>query len=670
MYHNQSAIRKVTFALGPTLLLVSIAVIIAGIYYYTKYRRDQVVKIQTETDRYARYIYDYAASISDDRDDVVDLTIKAFKWDKSILSVKGQTASGEPIPNYTWDMDSEAFLAVIMMIQDALVCTSKKKSRHYKNEVIWSMAIFFVKQVMTIMPTRVSANTVPWGKNWYQFSITFPRFLTIASYLYDRIYEKPNDYLKRTLSIYISGYFDSPDDVVGVKSMGWLREGANAIMMAVPYIGGRLLMQTYNDGDTIVKYAKNYVSLEEVTSGEGLYPDGGFVFHGSLRAYGYIYSSYEDFKLLSQFFYKSVDRIERIFEIFEHPTIPLHFSGFFTRAGTLGSSSARGKMGLFVVDSIKAVIAKTPNWYLSFNGQKKDLCYYEADQANNAWGQAWIGARQFLYADSEKRWHQQLVTYYPGVISYANAHEVMPSTTTTTQTHMPNFARTMIVKAPGAIGIRNEYRITFNSYELDVVEMMLITAASGYHVFYKIKPNITRHSSEPITVSVNLGRMITGASTVGRGTGYKFEKNYSFIYNDTKDIKTTSVEHPKDNITLTSVQIVPEIDADDFATVAFSNIHSETNDCLEIPTEASIKTDAYVLTWDKLEPYTLFLTDEIRKNVTVTQFEDNYSEIVNIPTKVITKRYGAKALEGKIVIGPNVSASTHDNGNQITFNIK
>lgn len=668
MYHNQSTFRKTLFAVGPFLLIAIVCAIVFGVYYYLKLRREREKRVATETDRFARYIFDYASAIGIDDDDIVDLTIKAFKWDKTILSVSAQDASGREIENYSWDTHSEAFLDVIMKLQNAITQTSHKESRHYKNEVIWSMAIFFVGEVMKLLPSSVNNFSLPWGTNWYQFSITFPRFLTIMSYLYERIHSKPNEYLRRILSVYISSYLQPPPDVVGVKSMGWLRDGANAVMMAVPYIGGKLLMQTLETSDSIVQYAKNYVSLDPVTSGEGLYEDSGFVFHGTLRAYGYIYSSYEDFRLLAQFFYKSDDRIMKIFDIFEHPTIPLHFSAFFTRSGSLKSLGHGGKLGLYVVDSIKAIVAKTPDWYLSFNGQKNSLCYYESDQSNYSWGQMWIGARQFLYADSETRWFESLVPHYPGVISYNNEIErMMASDSTTTQTHMPISSKTMIVKTSGAIGIRNEYKIVHNLYDIEVVEMMLITLSSGYHVCYKIKPNLTRHQTSPTTVAVNMGALTTGASTVGRGEGYKFDKNWSFVYNKPSEIKTLQVDHPREDVKLTSLQVQPELDGDDVGTVAFSNIHSSTNDCLEVPTEKLIKTDVYSLNWDESLPNTLFLTDQTRKSVTVTQFVDKYVDIINIPSNIITKKYGSKALKDKILIGSNIVASTADEGNQITF---
>lgn len=671
MYHNQSVLRKATYFTGPTMLVVLISVLVAGVYYYIKYRREIINKIITDRDRFGRFIYDYSVAISENRDEVIDLTIKSFKWDKNILGVNAVDAAGVAIPDYTWYSHSEAFLAVIIKIQDAVVRTSNKESRHYKNEVIWSMAVFFVQQVSAQLPNEIRSFSLPWGTNWYQFSITYPRFLTILSYLYEDLYGKPNDYLRRTLSVYISTFFTPPPTVSGAISMGWSRDGANAIMMAVPYIGGKLLMKTHNENDTIVKYAKNYVSLDEVTTGEGLYPDLGFVFHTSLRAYGYIYSSYEDFKLLSQFFYKSVDRLEKIFDIFEHPKIPLHFSAFFTRSGSLSSGSRRGKLGFFVVDSIKAVVAKTPNWYLSFNGQKESLCYYESDQANYSWGQMWIGARQFLYIDSDTKWHQSLVTRYPGVISYNNRLEKMlASDTTTTQTHLPQYAKTMIVKTNDAIGIRNEYKISNNNYILDVVEMMLITEASGYHVFYKIKPKIDQHFINPLTVSVNLGRFTTGADTIGRGTGYKFNNNWSFVYNKSSEVTINTIEHPIDNESLTSLQITPELDGDDFAYVSFSTIHSQINDCLEDPTEKLIKTEAHSLVWDPSAPSNLFLTDNTKNTVTVTQFENDYVDIVKIPTTVVTKRFGTKVLEGKIVVDSFITASTTSEGNQITFRTK
>lgn len=666
MFHNRTIGRKILYSTG-TLVLGILAVVIAVVLYmYIQYKRTNNKKLEDNISRYAEQIYDYSLSIQTMDDQAASLIIDTYKWQGDVvLSVSQTDAAGNDVPDYAWNTNAEAFLEVILKIQEMMVLTSISTSKHYENTHIWDIVINFVDKVMSKIPLPPQAYKFPWGQNWYQFSITFPRFLVIASYLYYRIFNKQNTTLQSHLSNYINNYFQNPTARNGVVSMGWLRDGPNAVMMTVPYIGGKLLMKTYDENDAILEYTRNYISLKDTTSGEGIYPDGGFVFHSTLRAYGYIYSAYQDFFILSRFFNMPIDKIQNIFDIFEHPTIPLHFSAFFTRSGSL-SSGQSGRLGFFVVDSIKAVIAKTPNWYLGFNGQTTRLCFYEADGSNKSWGQLWLMCRQFLYADSESKWIRDFVPYYPGVISFDNAIQDMPTTTTTTTTFPPNDAKCMICYFDSAIGIRNEYSVTHELFDLSVVEFMLITN-QGYHVFYRIKPNATRQATEPIRVSVNFGGYIQGASVTGLGTGYKFEKSTSFVYDDKKNNVITSVKHPTLNKTITSLQVVPPLDrtSGQYVDCSFSTIHSDINECAAVPTLNVIKTNEYILHYEDDNENFMWLYDLTTKRAAVTNYRTEYSDVINIPSSMLTFKFGAEVLKDLVIFNGKASQSTKTFGNQI-----
>lgn len=666
MYHNQRLTRKILFRVGPVALSVVVVILAYLVYKYITERRNRRNRIISDMSEFSEYIYEYAINIKSMSDQAASLIINSFNWDNRLLAVSAVDASDTTIPNYTWDQHSEAFLEVIMKIQEIMVLTTQVDSMHYKSSVIWNMVLRFVEIVMAKIPSQPENYKVPWGTNWYQFSITFPRFLVMSTYLYLRLNKKENESLQSHLANYISQYFAESGNL-GVASMGWTRDGPNAVMMAIPYIGGKLLLKTYDPEDSIIEYTKKFVQLKATTSGEGLYPDGGFVFHSNLRAYGYISSAYQDFFLLSRFFKLPIDKIRRVFEIFEHPTIRLHFSGFFTRSGSHSSSSELGKLGFYVVDSIKAVVAKTDDWYLGFNGQIKRLCFYESDKGNNAWSQCWLMARQFLYKDSDTRWFRELVTFYPGVISYNNNPVVLETESDTTTTFAPEAGKCMICKLDNAIGLRNQYTVSKGELILEVTEFMLITKL-GYHVFYTITPDQTQASGNPICVSANLGEYRVGKSLTGIGVGKGFEKCNTFIYDEEANIKIKSVNHPKSNTVLTSLQIFPSYKGEDATvlTTSFSNIHSSINECTKSPTANLIRTSHYVLHYDDALPNYLWLYDLTQNNrrLAVTKAADEYVEIINIPTNVITKIHGEAVLKDQIIFNGNVSADA-SRGNQL-----
>lgn len=390
MYHNRNLFTKTLYYLTPTFTVILIIVIIllvtVGILYYTNKKH----KILTMTERFSDYIYAYAIEWSGEiKDAEISSTIATFQFDSVMVPITKTDATGSVVSNYEWNTNSEAFLDLIRIVQRMIIRSCQPESIHYKNETIWNMARHFINEVQSRLPTQPKFKTFPWGENWYQFSISYPLFLVIVAYLQVRLFKKDVDQtIYRTLSLYIQNYFESPaDDRSGIKSMGWLCDGPNAIMMAVPYIGGHLLLKDLDNKNNICKYIERYVSLQFVTSGEGLYPDYGFVFHSTLRAYGYVYSSYNDIVLISKFLEKNdYLKLKNVFEIFEHPTIPRHFSGWFTRSASVATNRKGGKLGFYAVDSICAVIAKTADWMIQFNGQRTSLCYYESDQENYTWG--------------------------------------------------------------------------------------------------------------------------------------------------------------------------------------------------------------------------------------------------------------------------------------------
>lgn len=664
MFKNKNIFNKASYYFHPITLFVIIISFFIFIYYFirNKFQKNKI-KV-TDLQLFADFIYDYVLKTRVD-DDSGNITFTIYKYDDTLINVSRQDAFGADIPNYQWDLHTEAFMDVILKVQELVILTCKDSSKFYKNKQIWEQLVpHFIDSVTNKIPANPTEYRVPFGTNWYQFSITWPKFLTIVSYLYRRLFGKRNDHFEGVLANYINAYFKKSEDKRGILSMGWHRDGPNAVMMAVPYIGGHLLMKTLDKEDSVNQYVREYVSLPEVTTGEGLYPDYGFIFHNTLRAYGYIYSAANDFLLISQFCNLPLHKLQKIYNILEHPTIPLHFSAFFTRSASCSNPSLRGLYGFYVMPSVKIIAVKTQDWYLSFNGQTNKLCYYESDKGENAWGQIWISARVFMYENSDKRWWTQLATYYPGVMSYDNKLIKMVTTTETTTTFLPTNAKCIICKSGDYIGMRNEYTIDYensdsgDTHKIEVIEMILITNL-GYHICYKIKPDQTK---QKLTVSLNLGELINHDRTP---TMYQFKNNYTIYYGSDVPKKIT-VKHPDNIQHLTALQVEPDMrNKKTGVVVAFSTIHQKTNEIKNIPTIEDIDLHYASLHYDPEYPNYLWLHDRTKSEVIVGKFSEEYKADISISSSMILKVLGANALPKNFPT--NVQALIGEDGYQMSF---
>lgn len=295
-------------------------------------------------------IYDYSLNRKRMTDEDVSFYISSFKLNDILLTPEDLGLNSE---RGTWESDSETMGTLINIVHSLMVRTINPKDSLYKDEKIWGIVKHTIRTMASRLPTKPIDNTFTWGTNWYQFSITYPLFLVSSTYMHRRLFKSNDEFVTRHLSSYIANYFSDPKTVTeGMKSIGWTRDGPNAVMMAVPYTGGHLFMRDWSEKATSMQYVKNYVTLNFVTSGNGFYANDTFIYHSSrdadgsmvgLRALGYLTSAYGDFVLMSNFFGMPnvVNAIHSILSKTEHPTIPLHNGCWFTRRPNMSSEFSR-----------------------------------------------------------------------------------------------------------------------------------------------------------------------------------------------------------------------------------------------------------------------------------------------------------------------------------------
>lgn len=664
MFHNKNLLNKFIFKFGPiTTILIVVTILIAVIYFSIQWYR-QMQTNQNDLSKFTELIYEYVLGETPFNDETITYINNSFKKNSIML---------EDFKD--WASDTGIFGEFCGVMRKILVATTKKNSVHYRSVKIWEIVEFFIRNVFVKLPTKPLHQRYPFGSNWYQFAIDFPLLLVVAAFLYRRVYGKANSSIERYMSIYVSSYLKNPSTYGGVSSIGYTRYGPNTLMMGVPYIGAHLLSKTLNKNDNVCRYIKEVSHLQYVNSGEGIFKDGSFVFHTVLRANGYLYGSFKDIKIISQFFdIGSHGRVLRIYQLHEHPTIQIRHTPWFTRDGNRKSKEFRhGTLGFCVLNHWRAIIAKTENWKFAFNGQCNHLCWYEADRTNFNWGQIWLMARPFYYKNSEEEWFKDYVPYYPGVISYDNQiNEVKVIITDpvkeknkTTQTFMPQLGEcTICILDNGAIGVRNNYIIKEGDVDLAVTETVLVTQL-GHHSYYNIKPNVQANASRPIRLSVNFGQYMHEDSSLGGiGKPYKFKENNSFVYDNGGKTEVIDVKNPINDEVRHCLQIKPILSntlEGSTAKLGYSTIHAEVNELTDLPTIDMIKSIRYMLQWDDDK---LWLYDKQTKQVAISEEAGSIThDTFIISADKLDKKFGRGkfSISGAANFDKTFSVKTTDN---------
>lgn len=676
MYSQQTKLRKLRtkFTVKSILIVLVILIILVLpiLFYYVKLMQKRK-EFENKRLLFERLLYEYSMDRPKFSDTKVTYYTNTFHMDEVMLTPDEMGLDSE---HNDWANDSSTFGELIKIVQGLMTLTISPQSSLYKNANIWRIVMHTIRVVATKLPTYPLDNKFPWGQNWYQFSITYPLFLVTATYMYGRLFKKRDEFMIRHLSSYIANYFKDPLPTKkgGMLSMGWHRDGPNAVMMAVPYTGGHLFMKTWSPKRTSMQYVKDYVTLTYVNRGNGFYEDGGtFVFHTTLRAFGYIISSYPDFVLMSRFFGipNVVQAINKSLAKTEHPTIPFHFGPWFTRTSNQASTFSRfGKLGAFVLDHMRGVTFKTEQYTIGFNGQHKELCFYESDQSNYHWAQYWIFARRHMYKTSDPKIYRTLIPYYPGVWSYGRTPLDMRSLSTTTETYLPDSASCIICLIENeAIGFYNKYQMTVNGELFKVTELTLVTKL-GIHCYYEVMPNINLVGERPLTLGIQIGQqdiVKTALNGPGNKDGLAFINDVSsFVYTDGSEqsrVKSIKISDPNNaNNKLDGLYLEPHV-RNGKASGGFSTIHSAVryNELIHDPTINKIETTEFLLLSPDKYTDTLFLLHKPKQCAAVSiDMGVTFRKDIAIPKKNID-----------FVLEPGYTvANGLDQDNFLRFNIK
>lgn len=464
-----------------TFIVILIVILVCVIFFVYNYERNKFLSKENSS-IFEQLIAEYCTYLNTLKENEIDLFINSFDDENLLDSV---------IKGGIWYKDTETFGNNINNVFGLLATVVDKKSKYYKNEKIWNIIRKTIETVSPKVNIEVGHQVYPFGTNWYQFSITYPRFLVATSYMRGKFFNDAfQKTLRRHLAQYISKYFKVPaTPYEGVLSMGYRRDGSNAVMMAVPYIGGMLYLgkEKQLKNNNICKYVDKFTHINSVTSGDGFYADKSFVFHTNLRAFGYITSALPDFILISKYFKHDVTKsLVASLSTTEHPDLNVHFGPWFGRTPSFNSTTSRyGSYGFNVLDKFAGISVKTKKFLSCFNLQRPELCFYESDKSNDKWGLVWLQFRQPFDKNTPAKYTEEMVTGFSGVFSYNNQIPVFQTITTTTTGFLPDQAISIICQMNAAIGGYNKYRIEDSNYTLGVEEMTLNTQ-NGIHCIYNV----------------------------------------------------------------------------------------------------------------------------------------------------------------------------------------
>ncbi|ABE11606.2 ODV-E66-like protein [Glossina pallidipes salivary gland hypertrophy virus] len=343
MFSHQNKFNNLLYSIGgyygfTAIIFIAIIIVITIAIYIIMYYREKL-KWKNKFYRYSSLIKKYTINMARGMSDTqVEYLKSVFQYNDELIDTQHLNIS-----KYTgsekWYLHAEVFHHLTKILTLLLGRTLSPKDKYYKDKEIWKMILFSIITITSFLPEEVIPNVFPWGKNWYSFSITYPLLLVSATYMHLHLFKKHNQDLARNLTKYASAYYSEHTEPTCIKSIGWRRDGSNAIMISIVYIGAHLYMKDFDPNWPSQIYIRNFIKADYVMEGEGFYHDGSFVTHTSLPGYGYPTSAYNDFILIATFYenWDAVNAINNILKITEHPTIKSHYGPWFTRAGSLST---------------------------------------------------------------------------------------------------------------------------------------------------------------------------------------------------------------------------------------------------------------------------------------------------------------------------------------------
>lgn len=531
MYKNQSTFRKVEFLIGkhPIIFLILIILSIIIIYYVCmlRFKKKETVDIYDSLSikkKFTLAIYNALTSrgISNEQKNIAILLFKSYTKDDDLFS---------RFPH--WRFNTSDFNDMVGDLEFLIVLTTLDEYSHLHKEM-WECILNSLETIYkNFKMNGLYIMKLPWGTNWYPFSISYPKVMTFAIFIHYYTYGTVPKVLTSMYKKYVNKFIINPE-----LSLGWNRDGANSLMMSIPYLGCSVLedTNTFKRKIAVPSFQKYLRMLEKpiVSSGEGIYEDGGYITHTNSIAYGYVFESFWDTMVLAMVFnYNTIVRMyKKISQLLNNPSIAAKSPVLFRRSPQLQNVNGIptiASYGFDVISSCNIIAIKTNLYTLHYCGRKTNLAFYEADKSYESFSQFSVMAKMYFYAVDDKnltRLYDQLETRYPGIVSYNNRAVKIPTITSTTSTFTPTFARSCICKLDETtISIYNQWDI--EEFNLALEELTIFTSygyttsyiinkrenSNNFETFSEEASNEDDDNKNNLVLSLNLGKCTDGEIT-------------------------------------------------------------------------------------------------------------------------------------------------------------
>lgn len=389
----------------------------------------------------------------------------------------------------TWNTDSTVLGSMCSAIWSGLQYAINHPKEKNADRAILIAENFMIKYLAQLIIVGVTPLKIPWGTNWYQFSVDST--VMLAHYLL-----LPKPALAKIASQIILILIDGPK-----KSLGYARDGANSVYITGPYL---LAKNVIGEADQVFEskdYADvlQFLKLEVVRlpGADGLHLDKTFLFHSGVVSYTYLETLASN---LTNYFYALDSKIlgspatvwTPIRSIIQHPTVAVAPLGLRGRRNDLTSNTAAAEYGIKVIPFQRYIRYYTKDHQFSTRGQTPELAYFEADKTNFTQAMYWTQYRTVHVSQSETNLR------FPdaGFICDKSVTELIPvpSTTTTTTAFMPTTAESFVLS-------NSKYGVLWQKYSIEALGPQEITELIVINSKEKtITINLIIESSNPDTV--------------------------------------------------------------------------------------------------------------------------------------------------------------------------
>ncbi|KAJ8670172.1 hypothetical protein QAD02_001431 [Eretmocerus hayati] len=308
----------------------------------------------------------------------------------------------DPTRSYDWRTDNVALGEVTrrlnVFIKELILNRSELSNKIIKSAsmILNNFVLEYrdhLKKFLSATETRLSR--VPYGKNWYQFSVDSTCFL--AGYILYGFGERTNE-AEETIMMII----ENPK-----RSLGYERDGVNSVFLVGPWSLVRGFESVQQDES--YRYVIDYLDIPivEKPMDAGLHRDGSFLFHKTIVSGGYLKALrgvLVDYFIL---FDTNVDASKitkirsRFFNILGHPylrsvTVPSLFSRV-PNPRLYDINFSESTYGLEAMPLSGVLRLNIPIGQFMMKINRNNLGFYESDKSNYMHGMDALMRREYFY---------------------------------------------------------------------------------------------------------------------------------------------------------------------------------------------------------------------------------------------------------------------------------